>query len=251
VVNGVPYLVDAGAGVVHRAHEANLRGIEGLVPRKLSTVFLTHLHTDHTVGLPDLIFTPWVLERETPLRVFGPDGTEDMLHHLSQAFHQDVEIRLNGLEPANRSGYRVEALDVESGVVFQDQNIRVIAFPVAHGDWPEAFGYRIETPDRTIVVSGDTAPTQAVVEQCGGCDILVHEVYSQAGFEKRTPEWQRYHRAFHTSAPDLGEIASKANPTVLILTHELLWGSTPEELVEEVRRAYSGFVVYGQDLQVY
>jgi len=251
VVNGEPYLVDAGAGVVHRANEAFLNGVDGLAPNTLSTLFLTHLHSDHTVGLPDLILSPWVLGRENPLKVLGPGGPQEVLDHLSKAFERDVDIRINGLEPANTSGYRVESQDVEPGPVYQDQNVRVTAFLVPHGDWPQAFGYRIETPDRTIVVSGDTSPTESVVENCRGCDILIHEVYSQAGWEGRTPEWQRYHRAFHTSAPDLGELASRANPKVLILTHELLWGTTPEELVAEVQSTFSGFVVYGQDLQVF
>jgi ribonuclease BN (tRNA processing enzyme) len=251
VVNGTPYLVDAGAGVVHRANQAHLNGIAGLAPRELATVFLTHLHTDHTVGLPDLIFTPWVLEREQPLRVFGPEGTEEMLGHLTQAYRRDVEVRLQGLEPANTTGHQVEAHDMEPGLVYRDGNIMVTAFLVSHGDWGQAFGFRFQTPDRTIVISGDTAPTDAVAEQCSGCDILIHEVYSQAGWEGRAPVWQGYHRASHTSAPDLGRLASRARPKLLILTHQLLWGATPEELLDEVQSTFSGPVVYGRDLQVY
>lgn len=251
VVNGTPYLVDAGAGVVHRANEAYLRGVEGMAVRRLATVFLTHLHTDHTVGLPDLLFTPWVLERESPLRVYGPEGTVEMTDHLSMAYRRDVEVRLEGLEPANPTGYRALARDVEPGLVFEDANVRVIAFPVAHGDWAQAFGYRFETPDRVIVISGDTTPTEAIVDQCRGCDILVHEVYSQAGWERRSPEWQRYHRSFHTSGVALGDMASRARPRLLVLTHQLLWGATPEELVAEVRAGFQGPIAYGNDLDVF
>lgn len=251
VVNGTPYLVDAGAGVVHRANEAYLNGVEGMALKGLATVFLTHLHTDHTVGLPDLIFTPWVLEREEPLKVFGPEGTEEMAEDLAHAYRRDVQIRLNGLEPANHTGYRVEAKDVGPGVVYQDPNLKVTAFEVKHGDWPQAFGYRFETPDRVIVISGDTSPSDAIPEYCHGCDILVHEVYSQAGWERRSPEWQRYHAAFHTSGPELGHLASLADPKLLVLTHQLLWGSTPDELVAEVRREFSGPIVYGKDLDVF
>ncbi len=251
VVNDTPYLVDAGAGLVHRANEAYLNGVEGLAVKGLATVFLTHLHIDHTVGLPDLIYTPWVLERETPLRMYGPVGTEEMAGHLVQAFRRDVQVRLDGLEPANPTGYRVEAKDVAPGVVYQDANIKVTAFEVPHGDWTQAFGYRFETPDRIIVISGDTSPTEAVIEYCNGCDILVHEVYSQAGWDRRTPEWQRYHAAFHTSGPALGRLAARANPKILVLTHQLLWGATPEELVEEIRREFSGTIVYGKDLDIF
>ncbi|MFC1660572.1 MBL fold metallo-hydrolase [Gemmatimonadota bacterium] len=251
VVHDTPYLVDAGPGVVRRANEAFLNGVEGLEVKRLSTVFLTHLHSDHTVGLPDLIFTPWVLEREEPLRVLGPPGTEAMAGHLSDAYQADVGIRLDGLEPANSTGYRVEAVDIQPGIVFEDENVKVIAFSVAHGSWPQAFGYRFETPDRTIVISGDTSPTQSVVENCGGCDILVHEVYSQAGFLKRDSVWQRYHAASHTSGPALGRIALEAEVKFLVLTHQLLWGASPEELVEEVRLHFPGPVAYGRDLEVF
>jgi len=251
VVNGTPYLVDAGPGVVRRAAAARDAGIEALDPPNLDIVFLTHLHSDHTVGLPDLIFTPWTLGRTKPLRIFGPRGTKAMARHLEKAYRQDVHIRLDGLEPANRTGWRVQVHDVEAGLVYQDANVRVTAFLVRHGSWKQAFGYRFDTPDRSIVVSGDTAPTDAVARACDGCDILVHEVYSQAGFEKRSPAWQRYHSAFHTSAVQLSRLAARAHPHMLVLTHVLLWESTPEDLIAEVHSAFDGEVVYGRDLDVY
>jgi ribonuclease BN (tRNA processing enzyme) len=197
------------------------------------------------------MYTPWVLERQTPLRVFGPPGTKEMIHHLSQAYSQDVRVRIDGMEPANETGHGAEATVVDAGYVYEDENVRVTAFAVEHGDWSVAYGYRFETPDRVIVVSGDTAPTDAIFEFCQGCDILVHEVYSQAGWDKRVPEWQRYHEVFHTSGPALGRIAAAAGPRLLVLTHQLLWGATPEELVAEVRREFSGVVVYGKDLDVF
>jgi ribonuclease BN (tRNA processing enzyme) len=251
VVNGTPYLIDAGPGVVRKANEAFQNGVEGLAVKGLATVFLTHLHTDHTVGLPDLIFTPWVLEREEPLRIIGPTGTTDMANHLTMAYQTDVRVRLEGLEPANPTGHRAVAEDVDPGVVFEDANVKVTAFEVAHGGWSQAFGYRFETPDRTIVISGDTRPSDAIVDNCRSCDILVHEVYSQAGWERRNPVWQRYHAASHTSGTDLGEIASRAQPRLLVLTHQLLWGAKPEELVAEVQRGFKGLIVYGKDLDVF
>jgi len=251
VVNGQPYLVDAGAGVVRRASAAFDRGVEGLEVKRLANLFLTHLHSDHTVGLPDLIFSPWVLERESPLEVIGPQGTEFLASTVAAAYQADVRVRLEGLEPANASGHLVEARDVEPGLVYQDENVRVTAFEVAHGSWAQAFGYRFETPDRVVVVSGDTAPTEAIVEYCRGCDILIHEVYSKAGFDGRVAEWQRYHAASHTSGPELGDLARRAEAKLLVLTHQLLWGSTPEELVAEVQSVFPGTVVYGSDLDVF
>jgi len=251
VVNGSPYLVDAGAGVVRRASAAHSQGVEGLEVKRLSRVFLTHLHSDHTVGLPDLIFSPWTLERDVPLQIFGPPGSEHMASHLVEAYREDMEVRIQGLEPANTGGNGVQVREVTGGLIYQDENVEVTVFPVQHGGWAHALGYRFQTPDRVIVVSGDTAPTEEVVTQCGGCDILVHEVYSEAGFRQRDPVWQRYHAASHTSGPELGRLASRAGPRVLVLTHQLLWGSTPEELVAEVKSTFHGTVIYGRDLQVF
>ncbi len=251
VVNGTPYLVDAGPGVVRRANAAFQMGVEGLAMPRLATLFLTHLHTDHTLGLPDLIFTPWVLERESPLRVFGPAGTEEMMHHISEAYQADVQVRLEGAEPANESGYKTDVHEIEPGVVYRDENVTVTAFLVQHGSWPHAFGYRFDTPDKSIVISGDAAPSPSVVESCNGCDILVHEVYSHAAFQTRPPVWQRYHSRSHTSGLELGRLAAEAGPGLLVLTHQLLWGADPADILSEVRAGFAGRVVYGRDLDIY
>lgn len=251
VVDDQPYLVDLGPGVVRRAAAARRAGMEALAVKNLDIAFITHLHSDHTLGYPDFIFTPWVLERDHPAKVYGPAGLKRMTEHLLAAYEQDIRIRVDGLEPANTKGYRIEANEIESGVVYEDDLVRVTAFPVRHGSWDEAFGYRFDTPDRSIVISGDTRPTQAILENCRGCDVLVHEVYSVAGFQRRSPVWQRYHSSFHTSAHELGAIANEARPGLLVLYHQLLWGSTPEELLDEVTSVYQGAVVYGRDLDVY
>jgi len=156
------------------------------------------------------------------------------------------------IEPQNRTGQRANVQEIRAGEVYRDSNVRVTAFAVEHGSWPEAYGYRFETADRTIVISGDTRPSEAVVKACNGCDVLVHEVYSTAGFATRTPEWQRYHAHFHTSSEELAGVAARARPGVLVLYHQLLWGTTPEALVEEIRRAgYGGRIVSGNDLDVF
>ena len=251
VVDSVPYLVDAGPGVVRRAAAAAALGVGGLEPPRLARVFLTHLHSDHTLGLPDLFLTPWTLERDEPLQVIGPPGTEAMTASIRDAWAEDIRFRLYGLEPANDGGHRFAARDVDPGLVYEDERVRVTAIQVRHGSWPRAYGYRFETPDRVIVVSGDTAPAPALADACNGCDILVHEVYAQAGFDRREADWQAYHRSTHTSGPELGRIAARARPGLLVLTHQLLWGSTPEELLAEIRGEWDGTVVYGNDLDVF
>ncbi len=251
VVNGAVYLVDAGPGVVRRAEAARQRGVTAMTQSNLRIVFLTHLHSDHTLGLPDLIYTPWVLDRTAPLEVYGPRGTRAMTAHLTAAFVEDVRVRLDGWQPQNSTGYKVNAHEIHPGVIYQDSNVSVTAFPVLHGSWPEAYGYRFQTADRSIVISGDTGPTAALIAACNGCDILVHEVYSERGFKSRSPAWQRYHRHFHTSSGELARVATQARPGLLVLYHQLMWGTSPDELVAEIRRGYGGRVVSGSDLDVY
>jgi ribonuclease BN (tRNA processing enzyme) len=251
VVNGTAYLVDAGPGVVRRAAAAAARGIPALEARRLERVFLTHLHSDHTVGLPDLAFTPWVLERERPLEVYGPRGTADMARHIELAYAADIRRRTDGLQPQNQTGWRLEAREIEPGVVYRDRNVTVTAIPVLHEEWPEAYGYRFESADRVIVISGDCRPSEALVEACAGCDVLLHEVYSDAGFARREPEWQRYHASAHTSATELAALATRARPRLLVLYHQLLWGSTAEQLLSEISARYPGAVRSGNDLDVF
>ena len=248
IVNDTPYLVDAGPGIVRRAAAAQRDGVEALRVSNLKHVFITHLHTDHTLGLADLIFTPWVLERDEPLQLFGPPGVREMVEHLLQAYDQDVRIRIDGLEPANTVGYKVEVHEISAGEIYRDANVTVQAIAVKHGNWEHAFGFRFETPDRTIVISGDTSPSDALTEAARDCDVLIHAVYSQAGFDRRVPVWQRYHASFHTSTVELGRIARLARPALLVLYHQLYWGSNDADLLEEIARIYDGPVVSGADL---
>lgn len=254
IVNDVPYLVDFGPGVVRRA-SALSPSYGGSMPaleiNNLKVAFLTHLHSDHSAGLSDLILTPWVLERAEPLEIYGPEGIEDMAAHVLEAYRADIDYRVNGLEPANNEGWRVNTHVVEEGAVYEDDNVRVEAFRVRHGTWKNAFGYRFTTPDRVIVISGDTAPDENLERHAKGADILIHEVYSVEGFARRNPFWQKYHSSNHTSAHELGEIAERVNPGLLILTHILFWGATEETVLREVRERFSGHVVLAEDLDVY
>ena len=251
VVNETPYIVDFGPGIIRRAAAAHQNGVAGLKVSKLEHAFVTHLHSDHTAGYADLILTPWVLEREVPLKVFGPSGLAEMTSHLLAAYKLDIDVRLNGLEPINPNGYKVEVTEIEPGVVYEDENVKVTAFDIPHGSWKPAYAYRFDTADKSIVISGDTGPSEKIVEMCNGCDILVHEVYSTAGFARRIPVWQNYHSSFHTSSSELAAIATRAKPSLLVLYHQLFWGTSNEDLLKEVQAEYAGKVVSGADLDVY
>src|ERR1051326_820215 len=138
IANGVPYLVDAGAGVVRRAAAAERNGVLALAAKNLKVVFITHLHSDHTLGLPDLMLSPWTLDRTVPLQVYGPKGVKAMTAHIQEAYAEDIDIRLHGGEPSNKTGWQVNTHEIDAGVVYQDSNVKVTAFRVPHGKWPEA-----------------------------------------------------------------------------------------------------------------
>lgn len=252
VVNGAAYLVDCGPGVVRRAEAAKEKGIAALDVANLKIVFITHLHSDHTLGYPDLIFSPWVMHREAPLQAYGPRGLKDMTAHIEKAWEKDVFVRRHGLEEANATGYKVEVHEVSAGVVYRDANVTVTAFAVKHGSWDQAFGYRFDTADRRVVISGDTAPSEEVVQACDECDLLLHEVYNPHGEKlQKEPHEKEYFRTFHTSPEELGEIARRARPKKLVLYHQV-WMRLPEEdLLEQMKKAYAGEWVSGVDLGVY
>ena len=249
IANGTAYLVDAGAGVMRRAAAASARyQIPGLKAKQIGVVFLSHLHSDHTIGLADVIHTGWVDEREAPLRLFGPRGTKEMAEHLTKAYQRDIRVRTEGDQPHTRDGWRVVANDIAPGVVYRDSNVTVTAILVPHSNWDQAYGYRFETRDRVFVISGDTRPADALVAACNGCDVLVHEAYSPERLRARPPDWQKYHTGSHTSTIELAALATRARPKLLVLYHQLYWGASDEDLLAEVRSGYSGAVASAKDL---
>ena len=252
VRNGRAYLIDAGPGIVRRAAAAQRAGVGALDPKNLSVLFLTHLHSDHTIGLPDVILSAWTLERTVPLEVYGPPGTRAMVEHLLAAYQADIRNRIDGLEPATETGWRVNVHEIAPGVVLDDGNVKVTAFAVPHGDWEQSFGYRFDAADRSIVISGDTRASDAVVAACNGCDLLLHEVYSADRFRTRPEAWQRYHARAHTSTDELALLATRARPRQLVLYHQLFWGTDDAGLLAELRRAgYTASAVSARDLGIY
>ena len=263
VVGEKVYLVDAGAGVVRRAAEAFERGEKALAVDHLDTVFLTHLHSDHTLGLPDLLLTPWVVGRDKALTVIGPTGAAKMLDSIAQAWTEDIHVRLEGGEGGNKSGYKAAVEEIEPGIVYQDGSVEVTAFRVNHGSWHDAFGFRFDTPDKSIVISGDTTALPDLMQKvCGGCDILIHEVFTGEGIIENTftqkklgqsqANWAAYMAKFHTSAHDLGLIAKAAKPKLLIVHHAIPLGqATDEDFLREIRANFDGRAEVAKDLSKY
>jgi ribonuclease BN (tRNA processing enzyme) len=226
----------------------------------LRIAFLTHLHSDHTAGYPDLILSPWAVGRTRPLEVYGPKGLKKMTDYILKAYQEDISIRSKDKKHLGlvdqAEGYKVNAHEIKPGIIYKDENVTVKAFLVNHGDVPQAFGYRFETPDRTIVISGDAAPSQSIIDNCNGCDVLIHEAYSMMTYNDISPNYQEYRRKHHTSSLELAEIAKKARPGLLILYHRASPGGVgkpnPEQvLLEEIKGAYGGKVVTGHDLEIF
>jgi ribonuclease BN (tRNA processing enzyme) len=255
IVFDTPYIIDFGPGLIRKAAAMSPTyggKISGLEVKNIKRAFLTHLHSDHTTGYPDLILTPWVMGRDEPLEVYGPEGINKMTENILEAYQEDIRYRLYGSEPANNQGWRVNSHEFnKEGVIYQDENVIVEAFPVPHGTWPNSWGFRFTTPDKVIVISGDTKPSEKIIEYAKDADILVHEVYSKKGFDKRNEFWKDYHSKNHTSTYELGTIASKTKPKLIVLYHILYWGASEQDLMDEIATKYKGKVIVGNDLDVY
>ena len=251
VVNNTSYIVDCGPGLVRRAAEASKLGFPSLEASQLKTLFITHLHSDHTIGLADIILTPAVLDRNAPIAIYGPVGIKKMTDDLMSAYKEDISIRINGLEKGDAIAYQVYTNEIKEGQIYKDSNLTVTAFKVQHGQWDNAFGFVFQTKDKKIVISGDCTYSENLIQYAKDCDILVHEVYSDTGLKKRTQRWQDYHSTFHTSTYQLADIANQVKPKLLILNHQLTFGTSLQSLLDEVKSKYKGVVVNGSDLDVF
>lgn len=249
IVDDRVYIVDCGGGTLQRIAEARQRyAIEALKLSNLTKVFLTHLHPDHTTGLPDLIIAPWVEGRNDVLNIYTPSAGVDLVDGIIKAYEPGIAEHRDGLAAIDQS-LIVNTHIIKEGIIYQDEKVTVTAFIVSHGSL-EAYGLCFDTPSGRIVFSGDTKPVDALIDYAKGYDILVHEVYSAKQLATRPPRWQAYHRNSHTSTDELAIIANITRPHKLVLTHQLLWGATPESLVEEITAKYDGEVIYGDDLML-
>ncbi len=253
VVDNVPYLVDFGPGVIRRVMAAYRQGVSafGHAGVNIKTAFLTHLHSDHTMGYPDLIFTPWIMGRKEALTVYGPPGVKAMTEDILRAWQIDIAARAP--RSARPDAWQPIAHEIRSGVVYHDAKVTVTAFPVNHHEMRDSFGFRFDAPDRCIVISGDTTPVSALIENARGCDVLVHEAYSMASYKRVSSDWQDFRRTHHTSSEQLAAIAREVKPRLLVLYHCSNAGELKDdtaELLREVRSLYNGNVIAGSDLDV-
>jgi ribonuclease Z len=242
VAGGQWFVVDAGRGVTMRIAATSLRY------DAMKAVFLTHLHSDHTAGLPDLFDTSWQFGRIKPLELFGPRGTERLSAAMLSFFADDIHYRRDLLEKHPAAGATIRTHVVEEGVVYDDRRVRVTAFAVDHRPVQPAFGYRFESGGKTIVVSGDTRPTPNLIKYARGADILVLEAYLPEWFEKvDKPEVAARLEHYHTSADEAGRIAAEAGVRTLVLTH-LIPGNADATFLARASKSFKGKIIVGRDL---
>jgi ribonuclease Z len=239
------FVVDAGRGATMRIAATELK-YDGL-----AAVFLTHLHSDHTAGLPDLFNTSWQFGRKTrPLELYGPQGVERLRRGMLEFFAEDIHIRRDVMEKHPAAGARITTHVVHEGVVFDDGVVKITAFVVDHKPVEPAFGYRFDCGGRSIVISGDTRPTPNLLKYAAGADVLIQEAYLPEHFDKvDTPAVAARLKSYHTSAEEAGVVARDAHVKTLVLTH-LIPAGADETFRERAARAFTGTVVVGRDLLV-
>ncbi len=241
-------LIDAGRGASQRLFQ--IGGRDALV--NIDAVFFTHLHSDHVVGLPDLWLTSWIFGRAKALEVIGPPGTAEMAGHLEQAYAWDIDARAKD-EGHPREGVRLAAKNVQPGVVYDRDGLKVTAFAVDHGNLLKpAYGFRIDYRGRSAAFSGDTRFFEPLVEQVQGVDVLVHEVVSPEVELKRTlvedPHAVEAIIAHHTTPEQAGTIFSRVKPRLAVYSHIVPSPTTAEDLIGLTRRTYAGPLAVGYDL---
>jgi ribonuclease Z len=243
---GQKFLFDAGRGALQRLRQIKVawQDVDG--------VFLTHLHSDHVVGFPDLWLTGWLsgTGRDRPLNVWGPRGTKKMMSHLEQAYEYDIRIRL--YDRASPDGVILLVEDIGEGVVFEKSGVKVTAFEVDHKHVKPAFGYRVDYGGRSVVLSGDTRVSENLIRHAQGVDVLVHEVVAPETLRRAgiPPEREESITTLHVTPEQAGEVFSRVKPRLAVYSHIVLPTATEKDLIPPTRKTYAGPLEVGEDLMV-
>jgi ribonuclease Z len=239
------FIFDAGRGAMQRLHQLQIPFAD------ITGVFLTHHHSDHVVGFTDLWLTGWIGrpwgKRRTPLRVWGPEGTQQMMEHLPKAFHVDIRVRSKSYPP---EGVILEGREIREGLVYDVDGVKVSAFEVDHGgEELPAFGYRIDYRGHSAVLSGDTTFNENLIRHAQGADLLVHEVTAASGSAAETAAQLKRISSNHTTPEQAGEVFARVKPKLAVYNHLLLFGGARvEDLIPATRKNYSGPLLVGEDL---
>jgi ribonuclease Z len=242
---GEKFVFDCGRGATQRLEQIQIHVGE------ITALFVTHLHSDHVVGIPDLWLTGWLRGRKIPLRVWGPAGTKNMMTHLQEAFEFDIHIRRDVDEKLPGEGALVEAKDVEEGVVYEHDGLKVTAFFVDHGLVKPALGYRVDFGGHSVVLSGDTRPSENLIHWAKGTDLLIHEVIDPEAFIQERgrllkPEATRQILGHHTTPEQAGTIFATVRPKLAVYSHVI--PGNGQNFVTLTRKTYAGPLEVGEDL---
>jgi ribonuclease Z len=244
---GQKYLFDAGRGALQRLAQLKVRW------QDVDGVFLTHLHSDHVVGFPDLWLTGWLVGpgRDRPLAVWGPRGTKKMMANLEQAYEFDIRIRLYD-DRAAPDGVVILADDVNEGVVLEKGGLKITAFEVDHTPLRPAFGFRVDYGGRSVVLSGDTRVSENLIRHAQAVDLLIHEVASPESFQRAgtRPERARSVIEHHVTPQQAGQVFARVKPRLAVYSHIVQPDATEQDLIPPTRMTYSGPVEVGEDVMV-
>jgi ribonuclease Z len=265
VIGEKVFLIDAGRGVTMRMAAGNL------APQNVRAVFLTHLHSDHIDGLLDVFHTTWQFGRSTPLELYGPVGTQDLVDGMMKFYAADIHIRRDLTEKLPAAGATINLHTIREGVVYSDEDVRVTAFLVDHAPVEPAFGYRFDqieqrtvfgNPQRvsttleeiggSIVISGDTHPNKNLIRFAKDADVLIHEAYLPEITKPSdtASDSDAWFTRYHSTAAEAGEDAARANVKLLVLTHLIphRTGNADAEFQSEAAKSFHGQIIVGHDL---
>ena len=241
---GTRLLFDCGRGATIRLTEA------GIPLPSVTRLFLTHLHSDHVIQIPDLLLAGWVVGpgRKTPLHVSGPRGTAEMMAALEKAFAFDIHVRRDIDEKFAADGIAVRSQDIDPGVVFDEGGLTVTAFLVDHEPVEPAFGYRIDYRGRSVVLSGDTRVSENLIRVAAGADVLIHEAVDPVALRagSRDPALTESIIAHHTTGEQAGQVFARVQPRLAVFSH----APGSEALLAQARRHYRGRLEAAEDLLV-
>ncbi len=240
------FIVDAGRGTVMRL------AATGIPWSAIEAAFLTHLHSDHIDGLPDLFHSTWQFGNGKPFDLYGPEGTKSIADGILQFYAPDIRIRRDLTEKLYPEGARIRAREIQEGVVFEIlEEVTITAFLVDHDPVKPAFGYRFDAGEHSIVITGDTRPNPNLTRYAEGADILVHEAYVRSDSSADTSDTKRWSiYDYHTSAKEAGEVAEKAKVKILVLTHLIPAGASEKDFLDEAKKGFGGEIIVGKDLTV-